>query len=172
MVNRIVLVAAAGLAAAGCEKADRHAEANQAQVNAAAEPAAAAPAHKIVSADQVSWGAGPPSLPAGAQAAVLHGDPTKEGLFVMRLKVPAGYSVAPHTHPQPEIVTVVSGAFNVGMGETADKSKAQRLAAGSFFAFDPGMAHYAHVDEETVVQISSTGPWAINYVNAADDPRN
>ena len=170
MMNRIALAAAAGLAAAGCERAGPQPEANQAQVNAAAEPAAA-PAHKIVSADQVSWTPGPPSLPAGAQAAVLHGDPTKEGLFVMRLKVPAGFAIAPHTHPKPEIVTVISGAFNVGMGETADKSKAQRLPAGSFFAFDPGMAHYAHVDEETVVQISSTGPWGINYINPADDPR-
>ncbi len=171
MMNRIVLVAAAGLAAAGCERADHaRTEVNEAPANAVAEPATA-PVHKIVSAEQVSWTPGPPSLPAGAQAAVLHGDPTKEGLFVMRLKVPAGYSIAPHTHPQPEIVTVVSGAFNVGMGETADKAKAQRLPAGSFFAFDPGMAHYAHVDEETVVQISSTGPWGINYINPADDPR-
>ncbi len=170
MMNRIALAAAAGLAAAGCERAGPQPEANQTQATPQAE-SAAAPTHKVVSAEQVSWTPGPPSLPAGAQAAVLYGDPTKEGLFVMRLKVPAGFAIAPHTHPKPEIVTVVSGAFNVGMGETADKSKAQRLAAGSFFAFDPGMAHYAHVDEETVVQISSTGPWGITYVNPADDPR-
>ena len=170
MMNRIALAAAAGLAAAGCERAGPQPEANQTQATPQAE-SAAAPTHKVVSAEQVSWTPGPPSLPAGAQAAVLHGDPTKEGLFVMRLKVPAGFAIAPHTHPKPEIVTVISGAFNVGMGETADKSKAQRLPAGSFFAFDPGMAHYAHVDEETVVQISSTGPWGINYINPADDPR-
>ncbi len=170
MMNRIALAAAAGLAAASCERAGPPPEANQTQATPQAEPAAA-PTHKVVSAEQVSWTPGPPSLPAGAQAAVLYGDPTKEGQFVMRLKVPAGFAIAPHTHPKPEIVTVISGAFNVGMGETADKSKAQRLPAGSFFAFDPGMAHYAHVDEETVVQISSTGPWGITYVNPADDPR-
>lgn len=129
------------------------------------------PAHKIVGAEDVPWKAGPPSLRSGAQAAVLYGDPSKEGLFVMRLKLPAGFMIAPHTHPRPEILTVVSGAFHVGMGNVADESKARRLPAGSFFAFDPGLAHYAYVEQETVVQLSSTGPWSINYVNAADDPR-
>lgn len=130
------------------------------------------PTHKVVPADQVSWAAAPPSIPAGAQAAVLHGDPAKEGMFVMRLKMPSGYAIPPHTHPKPEIVTVISGAFSVGMGNVADRAKADALPAGSFFAFDPGLAHYAHVDEETVVQISSTGPWGIKYVNSADNPRH
>lgn len=89
----------------------------------------------------------------------------------MRLKLPKGFSIAPHTHPKPEILTVISGAFHIGMGDKADQKKASRLPAGGFFAFPPGMAHYAHVEEETVVQLSSTGPWTINYINAADDPR-
>lgn len=170
MINKIAFITAAALVASGCDQAGTQAEINQRQASPPAD-SAAAPSHKIVAADQVSWTAGPPSLEPGAQAAVLHGDPSNEGLFVMRLKLPAGYRIAPHSHPKPEIVTIISGAFNVGMGETADKAKAQRLPAGSFFAFDPGMAHYAHVDEETVVQINSVGPWAINYVNPADDPR-
>ena len=129
------------------------------------------PAHTIVTPAEIDWKAGPPSLQSGAEAAVLYGDPSKEGVFVMRLKLPAGFRIAPHTHPRPEILTVVSGAFHIGMGTVADKAKAQRLASGSFFAFDPGLAHYAHVEEDTVVQLSSTGPWTINYVNPADDPR-
>lgn len=132
---------------------------------------AGAAVHTIIEADKVQWSAGPPSIGAGAQAAVLYGDPSKEGIFVMRLKLPSGFKIAPHTHPKPEILTVVSGAFHIGMGSTADETKAQRLGPGSFFAFEPGLAHYAHVDEETVVQLSSTGPWTINYVNPADDPR-
>jgi len=127
--------------------------------------------HTIVSAEEVKWGPAPPSLPAGAQAAVLFGDPTKDGLFVMRLKLPNGYHIPPHTHPKPEIVTVVSGTLRIGMGEAADRAKARPLAAGGFFAFDPGMAHYAFTDGVTVVQLNSTGPWAINYVNPKDDPR-
>ncbi len=184
MAKRIAFASAALLAVSACNETGTQAEANQPQpAQETASPgqqaalpgqeaaSSAAPAHRIVSADQVSWTAGPPSLAAGAQAAVLHGDPAKDGLFVMRLKLPAGFAIAPHTHPKPEIVTVISGAFHVGMGEAADKSKAQRLPAGSFFAFDPGMAHYAHVEEETIVQISSTGPWTISYINPADDPR-
>jgi hypothetical protein len=62
--------------------------------------------HKVISPQDIKWGPAPPSLPAGAQAAVLYGDPGKEGLFAFRLKVPKGYHIAPHTHPKPEIVTV------------------------------------------------------------------
>jgi quercetin dioxygenase-like cupin family protein len=129
------------------------------------------PSHTIVTPEAVSWSAGLASLQPGAQAAVLYGDPSQEGVFVMRLKLPAGFRIAPHTHPKPEILTVISGAFNIGMGTVADESRAQRLGPGSFFAFDPGLPHYAHVEEETVVQLSSTGPWTINYVSPSDDPR-
>ena len=128
-------------------------------------------AHKILTPPQIKWSAAPPSLPPGAQAAILYGDPATEGMFVLRLRLPSGYRIPPHTHPKPEIVTVVSGAFHVGMGSKVDPKQARRLPPGSFFAFDPGMAHYAHVQEETVVQLSSTGPWSINYINEADDPR-
>ena len=64
--------------------------------------------HSIISSDKIEWEAGPASLPPGAQAAVLHGDPAAEGLFVMRLKLPAGYHIPPHTHPKPEVVTIIS----------------------------------------------------------------
>ena len=136
---------------------------------ASAQPAGGT--HTILTPPQINWGAAPPSLPPGARAAVLYGDPTKEGMFVLRLRLPKGYRIPPHMHPKPEIVTVISGAFHVGMGTVANASKAKRLPPGSFFAFDPGMAHYAFVREETVVQLSSTGPWTITYVNEADDPR-
>ncbi len=138
---------------------------------AAAAVAGTVDEHRIVSPQQIKWGPAPASIPPGAEAAVLYGDPTKEGLFALRLKVPAGYHIPPHTHPKPEIVTVISGTFRLGMGETADKEKGQALPAGSFFALVPGMAHYAFADEDTVIQLNSTGPWALTYVNPADDPR-
>ena len=129
------------------------------------------PGHSTVTAPEVKWGPAPPSIRPGAQAAVLYGDPNKEGMFVMRLKLPKGYQLSPHTHPKPEIVTVISGTMRLGTGRTADPSKAQALPAGSFFAMNPGMEHYGSFDEDTVVQINSTGPWGITYVNPADDPR-
>lgn len=135
-------------------------------------PATKAQSDVIVNAQEIKWGPAPPSIPSGAQAAVLYGDPGKEGLFSLRLKLPKGYTIAPHTHPKPEIVTVVSGTFRLGMGEQADKSKGRALPAGSFFALSPGMAHFAYADEDTVIQLNSTGPWGLTYVNPQDDPRN
>lgn len=127
--------------------------------------------HKLTTPQDVQWAAGPASLPPGAEAAVLYGDPTKDGLFAMRLKLPKGYRIAPHTHPKPELVTVISGTFRLGLGETADQSKAKVLPAGSFIALSPGTAHFAAADEEAVIQLNSTGPWSLNYVNPKDDPR-
>lgn len=137
-------------------------------VSASAEPMQG---HAIVTPADVKWSPAPASLPAGAQVAVLYGDPSKEGLFAMRLKFPKGYAVAPHKHPKPEAVTIISGTFSVGMGDTADETKVQALPAGSFIAIQPGMTHFVRITEETEVQINSNGPWGIEYVNPADDPR-
>ncbi len=142
-----------------------------AAIAATAATTAAQDTHKIVSPGEIKWSSGPPSLLPGAEATVLFGDPSREGVFAMRLKLPKGYRIAPHTHPRPEIVTVMSGNFRLGMGETADPSKAKDLPAGSFFALQPGMAHFAFIDEDTVIQLNSVGPWAITYVNPNDDPR-
>jgi quercetin dioxygenase-like cupin family protein len=138
---------------------------------ASTAPAQTMDGHKVVPAQEIKWGPAPPSIPPGAQATVLYGDPGKEGLFALRLKLPRGYHIPPHTHPKPEVVTVISGTFRLGMGKTADQSKGQPLPAGSFFALEPGMEHYAFADEDTVVQLNSTGPWGLTYVNPKDDPR-
>jgi quercetin dioxygenase-like cupin family protein len=138
---------------------------------AAAALAQTTDGHTIISAQEIKWGPAPPSIPPGAQATVLYGDPGKEGLFSLRLKLPKDYAIPPHTHPKPEIVTVISGTFRLGMGEKADKSNGQALPAGSFFALSPGMAHFAFADEDTVIQLNSTGPWGLTYINSADDPR-
>jgi len=127
--------------------------------------------HKVVDPASTVWGPGPATLQPGAKAALLYGDPTKPGLFVMRLKFPKGFRVAPHTHPRPEILTVISGSFRLGTGRVADRGKTRLLRAGSFSALGPNMPHFSFVEEETVIQISTTGPWAVNYINPADDPR-
>jgi quercetin dioxygenase-like cupin family protein len=137
--------------------------------------AVAAPAgaqHGVVLApDGIEWAAAPASLPPGAEAAVLYGNPAEEGLFALRLRMPAGYHIPPHTHPKPEVVTVISGTFRLGMGEAAAMEAAEPLAAGSFFALEPEMAHFAYADDATVIQLNSIGPWTLKYVDPADDPR-
>lgn len=134
-------------------------------------PAGAGEDHTVTLPDAVAWAPGPASIPPGAEAAVLYGNPGKEGLFALRLKLPGAYHIPPHSHPKPEVVTVISGTLRLGMGETADKDTAQPLPAGSFFAFPPGMTHYVYTDEETVLQLNSVGPWSLTYVNPQDDPR-
>lgn len=114
----------------------------------------------------MKWSPGPPSLPAGAEVALLYGDATKDGLFALRIKVPKGYRVPPHSHPKPEIGTVLSGTVRLSMGD-----KDQVFPAGSFYATPPGMAHQFTADEDAVVQLNTMGPWGINYVNPKDDPR-
>ena len=120
----------------------------------------------------VTWKDGPASLPAGAKFAVLEGDPAKEGPFVMRISLPDGFRVPPHWHPKVERVTVISGTFNLGMGEKFDKSATRKMPAGTFGFWPAGMRHFAWVKGKTVLQLHGTGPWMITYVNPADDPRN
>jgi quercetin dioxygenase-like cupin family protein len=127
--------------------------------------------HTILAPEEMKWGAGPQALPPGAEAVVLYGDPSKEGLFAMRLKVPKGYRIPPHSHSKPEVVTVISGQARLGMGDTADEAKSRKLGPGSFMAMPPGTTHFVYVDEETVVQLNTNGPWEVNYVNPKDDPR-
>jgi quercetin dioxygenase-like cupin family protein len=123
-----------------------------------------------IAADSIQWGPAPPTVPKGAEMAVLSGDPSKEGPFTLRLKVPGGYKIAAHSHPTYEAVTVISGMMNFGMGDKLDESKATQLAAGGFIDLPAEMNHFAFSSEESIVQIHSTGPFGIKYVNPADDP--
>lgn len=127
--------------------------------------------HHVSQADDVEFKPGPATLPGGAQFAVLLGDPSKEGPFVMRLKFPAGYDIPPHRHPKEEHVTVLSGGFGMAMGEKHDRNAATLYPAGTFIQIPTGEAHFAWTDEETVVQINAMGPFGIEYVDAEDDPR-
>ncbi len=140
-----------------------------------AEPPARHDAGEMKSAvhrpGDVRWRSGPPSLPPGAEIAVLEGDPSKPGPFVFRVKVPNGYRIPPHTHPKPERVTILSGTFHLGMGETFDATKGEALPAGTYGTWPAGMKHYVWIEGETVVQFHGEGPWTINYLNPSDDPR-
>ena len=120
----------------------------------------------------IEWSPGPASLPPGARVAVLEGDPSQPGPFTMRLWMPAGYRIPPHFHPTDERVTVVSGSFWVGMGESFDTRAGTELPAGAYVALAPGAAHFAWTTEESVVQLNNIGPWSLTYVNEGDDPRS
>jgi len=111
------------------------------------------------------------SLPPGAQVAVLEGDPNREGLFTMRIKMPDGYRVPPHSHSMQERVTVLSGTLNLGTGNTFDAKTTKPLPAGTYSSMAPGMTHFGWMTGETVLQLTTMGPWTVTYVDPADDPR-
>ena len=126
-------------------------------------------AAQVNSAD-LKWGPTPAVFPAGAQMAVLSGDPGKPGVFVVRLKMPAGYKIPAHHHPTDEYVTVISGDLSLGMGDKLDPAKAAKLAPGGFAMAGAKMNHFALSTGGAVVQVSAEGPFAMTYVNPADDP--
>ena len=122
-------------------------------------------------APALKWGAAPPVFEPGAQMAVLQGDPSKAGEeFTVRLRLPSGYKIAPHTHPTAENITVIEGTFLVGMGSTLDRTKMMALPRGAFVSAPAEHAHYAVARGETVVQVHAIGPFALTYVNPADAP--
>ncbi|MBM3562146.1 MAG: DUF4437 domain-containing protein [Alphaproteobacteria bacterium] len=133
--------------------------------------AGAVDAHRAFLPGDIKWAPAPTSLPGGAEMAVLYGDPTKEGDFVVRIKAPKGYRVPPHTHPKVELVTIISGAFSFGRGQSADRASVEELPAGSFISMPAGVLHYVFVDEDSVLQINAAGPWKIDYYDPKDDPR-
>lgn len=121
--------------------------------------------------DQVKFGPPPPSLPPGAELAVLEGNPMGDsGDYTVRIKMPAGYRIAPHTHPNRENVTIISGQLKVGMGDHFDTANMMSFPPGSFAYLDPDMHHYAMADAATTIQIHGQSPLKINYINPADDP--
>ncbi|HET7618449.1 MAG TPA: cupin domain-containing protein [Vicinamibacterales bacterium] len=137
----------------------------------AASPAFAQQTHTIVPAGKVQWGPAPPALPAGAQIAVLGGDPGKSGPVTLRLKFPADYRVPPHWHSMTENVTVLSGTLYVGMGDALDREASDALAPGGFVSLPAKMHHFAWTNSPTVVQITLEGPFDIFYVNPTEDPQ-
>jgi len=127
--------------------------------------------HLIYVPGEIEWKKGPASLEPGAEFAVLEGNPGKPGVFTMQIRMPDGFRISPHTHPNVERVTVLSGTFHLGSGKEFDKNATKPLKAGSYTSMPPEMPHYVIAEGETVVQLTSVGPWEINYIRTEDDPR-
>lgn len=137
----------------------------------AAPAAFAQTTHVLVPADKVQWGPAPPILPAGAQIAVLEGNPAEKGPITMRLKFPANYNIPAHWHSMTERVTVLSGSFHAGMGDKLDRKASQTLEPGGYVMLPANMRHFAWTSAPTVVQINLEGPFDLFYVNPADNPQ-
>lgn len=127
--------------------------------------------HLMVSPDQLEWGP-VGSMPAGATAAVLEGDPSKAEDFTMRIRFPADYVIPVHTHPAVERVTVLEGTLYFAVGDRFDRQAAQAFGPGALAVMDIGVPMYGYTkNEPVVIQLNGRGPWGIDYVNPEDDPR-
>jgi quercetin dioxygenase-like cupin family protein len=128
--------------------------------------------HIMLNTGDFKWMDAPPGLPAGAKVAVLSGDPAKPGPFTLRVMFPENYKVPPHTHPSYENVVVLEGTIYMGSGEKFEESKAMALDAGGYSAIPAKAPHYVFCKDKVTIQVNGEGPFAINYINPADDPRN
>jgi uncharacterized protein DUF4437 len=120
---------------------------------------------------QFQWTKAPAAYPAGAEIIVMEGDTSKPGPFTLRLRFPDGFTVASHTHPVDERITVIQGTILLGMGPTGKKETAVEMPTGSFFLIPSMTQHYVWAKGVTIVQSNGVGPTALVYVNPADDPR-
>jgi len=134
-------------------------------------PAAAQNTPTRIAADDITWKENP-AFPKAVRIATLVGDPTKAGdAVVMRIKFPANFQMAPHTHPYAEVVTVISGNIGTSHGERFEK-KGELMKPGSLWVYPAKHPHFAWTgNEEAVLQVQFVGPGGIDYVNPADDPR-
>lgn len=139
-------------------------------VLALASPAYAQAPDLLAAPNDAKFGPAPPSFPPGAQVAVLSGNPFAAGPYVLRLKMPGGYTIPAHHHPTTESVTVISGSFHAGMGDKLDRAHAITFKPGGFAALPANMNHFAWAVGATVVQVHGMGPFEIAYANPADDP--
>lgn len=136
----------------------------------AAASADAIPSHTVVSPKAIKW-LNFPLGGRGVKAAVIAGDPEKPGPFVLRIKSPAGTKVPPHWHPGDEHLTILAGTFAIGMGDVYDAKALKPLPVGSYALLPRDMHHFAQSKTATIVQVHGMGPFQINFVNPADDPR-
>ena len=133
-------------------------------------PAAAPPAHVTLTPGDIKWGPAPPTIPPGPMVAVMAGDPGGTGPFTIRIKFPDGFRMPAHWHPTDEHVTVLSGTLALGMGDTIEPAAMTKVAAGGYALLPAGMHHSARAASAVTVQVEGLGPFALTYVNPADDP--
>jgi len=127
---------------------------------------------RVIHAEDIDWTPFP-AFPPAVRLAVLVGDPTKLGPYLIRVRVPAGVKLLPHKHPEDRIYTVLSGVFYIGLGEEFDESKLTAHGPGSVLVLPGNQPHFHWAKSgEYITQVTAIGPLGLAYVDPADDPRN
>ena len=113
------------------------------------------------------------ALPPQVRLAVLVGQPSQDGPYVIRVKVPRGVKLMPHKHTEDRIYTVISGVFYIGLGDQFDPEKLEAYAPGTVIVLPGNTSHFHWAKSgEYVAQVNAIGPLGLEYVNPKDDPRN
>ena len=113
------------------------------------------------------------AFPPSVRLAVVVGEPSKPGPYVIRVKVPAGVKLMPHRHPEDRVYTVMSGVFYIGLGDKFDADKLNAYPPGAVVVLPGGTFHFHWAKSgEYVTQVTAIGPLGLEYMNSKDDPRN
>ena len=121
--------------------------------------------------EDVQWKAFP-AFPAAARLAVLVGNPSQPGPYVVRVKLPAGTRMEPHRHPEDRLYTVISGVFYIGLGDVFEEGKLQAFGPGSLVVLPGGQSHFHWAKSgDYMTQVIALGPLGLDYVDKDDDPR-
>ena len=131
----------------------------------------AAPGVVALTPAEMAWASQGVFAVPGMEQLNLVGDPTKPGPYTLRLKFPKGFRIRPHTHPDSREVTILSGIFATGYGETFDAGNLKILPAGSFYTEPANVPHYIEIEEEVVLQVSGTGPSGRKFVDRPESPK-
>jgi quercetin dioxygenase-like cupin family protein len=125
---------------------------------------------QIVREAEIKWM--PSRVVPGTQAAVLAGDPSQPGLYVVRVKFAPGAMSPPHFHPETRYILVLKGTWWVGAGPRGDRDATTPVAAGSLVVHHPNKIHYDGAKgEEVLLQIVGVGPSATTPVDESGQPK-
>jgi len=114
-----------------------------------------------------------PAFPASARLAIVVGEPVREGPYTIRVKLPHGTRMMPHSHPEDRMYTVISGIFYIGLGDKFDAEKLQAYPPGSVIVLPGNTSHFHWAKSgEYITQVTAIGPLGLEYIDVEDDPRN
>lgn len=127
---------------------------------------------KTILPEEIDWKPFP-AFPPSVRLATVVGQPSQEGPYTIRVRVPHGVKLMPHRHPEDRIYTVISGIFYIGLGEQFQLEKLQAYPPGSVIVLPGNTSHFHWAKSgEYITQITAIGPLGVEYITAKDDPRN
>jgi quercetin dioxygenase-like cupin family protein len=113
-----------------------------------------------------------PAFPPSARLAAVVGHPSEVAPYVVRVKVPSGVQLMPHTHHEDRVYTVISGVFYIGVGQQFDEGILEAYPPGAVIVLPGGTPHFHWAKSgEYVTQVTAIGPISLEYVNPEHDPR-